>query len=147
MRVLCRHGHFAFYPRTSTDIATFVNRYGQELVRAGEFYTFPLLVDAPDYSLQGKPYLNLPALSTFEGKPWDVMRENGFVYSIATGLLVPKLSVTVFINPPRTGMYLTAETPLIQPGSRNITGQQLLSYDAEFDPKTFILRVREFNYE
>lgn len=148
MRVLCRHGHFAFYPSKTSDIARFSNYFDEELVRDGDFYTFPLLKQAPRYSIAGKPYLTLPALKTYEGRaPWDVLRENGFVYHILSGLLVPKASITILINPPLAGFYFLAQSPLIQPGSRNTLGQQILSYDGEFFQDTVQLKVREFSYE
>ncbi len=145
--MLVRHGHFAFYPKHARDVSRFTNYFGDELVREGEYYTFENLKDAPRYSILGKPFLLTPAIKTFEGEPWDVMRENSFVYDITTGLIVPKLAITLLINPPLTGYYFTAQTPLIQPGSRNAKGRQLLSYDAEYIQDTLQLRVMEFQYE
>lgn len=146
MRILCRHGHFAFYPRGVSDIARFVNRYGVSLQRVQDFYTFESIAEAPDYSITGKTYVNLPATETYEGNPWDVMRENGFVYDLSTSLLVPVDAISILINPARTGLYFTSQTPLIQPGSRNIAGDTIMTYDAEFDFSAFMLRVREFQY-
>ncbi len=147
MRVLCRHGHFAFYPKRPGDVARFMEFFEVDLVRDGDFYTFPLLQDAPKYSLAVKPYLGIPATTTFEGDPWAVMRENGFVYHIASGLLVPKQAVFIPINPILTGYYFLAESPLIQPGSQNAAGQKILSYDAEYMQEVNQLRVTEFAYE
>jgi hypothetical protein len=146
MRVLCRHGHYAFYPRSVSDVGRFVQFYGQELVRAGEFYTFPLLKDLPDYSLKGLIFGNTPATKTYAGKPWEVMRENGLVYSLAVKMLVPKSSVTFIVDPPRTGFYFTSETPMIQAGSRNAAGVPILSFDAEYQSDINKLRVRGFDY-
>lgn len=148
MRVLCRHGHIAFYPKRARDISRFSSFFKTTLVRDKDFYTFPLLKGAPRYSLSGKPYLSLPAIVTYEGREcWDVLRENGFVFHIASGLLVPKLAVAIPINPPQTGFYFAAQSPLIQPGSRNLSGRQILSYDGEYLDDTFQLRVRGFEYE
>jgi hypothetical protein len=147
MRVLCRHGHFAFIPNDAEQISRFASYFDKEVERDGDFYTFPLLAGAPKYSLAGKLFLNLPAVTTFEGEPWEVMRENGFVYSLATGLLVLKESITTLINPPQTGFFFLAQTPLIQPGSRNASGDQVLSYDAEWVQRAYQLRVSEFQYE
>jgi len=148
MRVVCRHGHFAFYPKNSTDVGRFTNYYDVELVRDGNFYTFPFLKDAPRYSLVLKPYLGLPATTTFEGRDAsEVFRENGFVYNIELGIVVPKLSITTVISPPQAGYFFLGQSPLIQPGSRTITGQQVLSYDAEFIQEYFRLKVREYSDE
>jgi hypothetical protein len=145
MRILCRHGHFAFYPRTVSDVAAFANRYDLSLSRVDEYYTFDSLAGAPEYSLPGLNYLGLPAVVSFAGKPWEVMKANGFVLDLNTKALVPKTSIVTLINPSRTGLYYTAETPLVQPGSRDvISALQVLSYDAELDMSSFTLRVREF---
>jgi hypothetical protein len=146
MRILCRHGHYSFYPRTVSDIARFSSFYNQELVRVNDYYTFPFLKELESYSLKGLPYKNLAATATYEGNPWEVMRENGFVYSLALKTLVPKASVNFVLNTPKTGFYFTSEIPMIQAGSLNALGIQLLSYDAEYHFDINKLRVRGFDY-
>lgn len=148
MRVLCRHGHFAFYPRRAGEVARFVNYFGQELVRENDYFTFPFLKGAPRHSLIGQPFLGLPATVTYEGRaPWDVMRKNNVVYNFQLNLVVPKLSIVLPIDPPQTGYFFLAQSSLIQPGSRNALGQQILSYDGEYLQDTFQFRVSEFGYE
>jgi hypothetical protein len=147
MRVLCRHGHFSFYPRAASDIARFSNFFGVSLKREQDYFTFEGLIDAPKYSLTGMPYVNLPAITTYEGEPWDVMRENGFVYDLRVNLLVPKLSVVAFVELPQVGFYFRAGGSLIQPGSRTLLGRQILSYSGEFVEEGFSLRVLEYDYE
>jgi hypothetical protein len=65
MRVLCRYGHFAFYPKDEKEISLFNQLFDQVLLRQDDFYTFEFLKDAPEYSLLGKPYLGLPASVLF----------------------------------------------------------------------------------
>lgn len=147
MRVLCRNGHFAFYPKLSTDLYGFKNDFGISLVRDGDFYTFPFLKAAPRYSLAGKTYLGLSAGFSYEGRaPWDVMGRNSFVYSIASSRLVAIASVTARINPLFTGELFVAETPLVQPGSINAAGLRVLSYDAIYSEQYHQLRVMGFEY-
>lgn len=147
MRVVCNHGYFKFYPRRASDISRFVNYFQTTLEQKEDFYTFPFLKDLKNFSLMGLPYKNLPAVKTFEGTPQDVLKENGFVYHLATKLLVPKTAVTILLSLPPTGFYYLSPTALIQPGTRNPSGNQILSYDAEYDQETFELRVLGFNYE
>lgn len=146
MRVLCRHGHLAFYETYAGEIAYFMDYYGVELERDGEFFTFPLLRGAPDYSLAGKPYRGILAVKTFAGKPWDILRENGFVYNISTKTLVPKATVLTTFNPVDAGGYYTHEGPLIQPGSW-VDGKQILSYDAAYGAKFLEARISEYDEE
>ncbi len=148
MRVLCRHGHFAFYPRRAGDIYQFAQAFDVELEREEDYYTFSGLIGAPKYSLTLKPYLNLlPATTTFEGNPWDVMRENGFVYNVALGLIVPKLTVLGLVELTQKSTFYVANVPLLQPGARTMLGRQILSYSGEFSDDKFYLRILEFGYE
>lgn len=147
MRVTCRHGHYAFFPRDSSEIGAFSNLFAEELARVEDYYTFSFLKDAEKYSLEAKPYLGLPALVTFEGNPWDVMRENGFVYSVGLKLLVPKETITSTVGVSRVGYYSIVDRPLIQAGARNASGQQILSFDGEFTLSSRQLKLTEFSYE
>ncbi len=148
MRILCRHGHFAFFPVHAGDISRFVSYYDLALARDEDYYTFPLLVGASRYSLQGKPYMGVPAIATFEGdRPWDVLRRNSLVYSLAKKALVAKASIMIQANPIQAGYYYIGESQLIQPGSLDKQGRRILSYDAEFDQDYNELRVSEMTYE
>lgn len=148
MRVLCRHGHYAFYPKTSEDLGRFTSHFKISLQPYSDFFTFPLLVNAPKFSITAFPFLNLPALTTYEGEPWQVMRENGFIYDITTGLLVPKALVLTLVRPVLSGFYFRIDKPLLQAGSINAVGfQQILSFDAEIDLDFNKLLIRSFSYE
>ncbi len=148
MRVLCRHGHFSFYPNGPAEAGKFIRYLGTDLVRDGDFYTFHLLKDAPRYSIAGASFLGLIATATYEGRnQWEVMRENGLVYSLSLGLLVPKLSVTTKIELSQVSYYSLANTPMIQPGTRDVLGLQIMSYDADFDLDLLKLKISEFSYE
>lgn len=148
MRVLCRHGHFAFYPKEAKDVYRYASYFDQELERDGDFYTFAPLAGLERYSLAAKFFGNLPAITTYEGRgPWDVMRENGFVYDLKTKLIVPKLAILSASQPIKGDGYYLSDSPLLQPGSRNQIGQQILSYDAEFVQGSFQLKIVGFEYE
>src|SRR5690606_3953243 len=99
------------------------------------------------YSVVGMPYLGVPATKTFSGEPWEVMRENDLVYDIRLESVVRKVAITTLIAPPLSGFSFVAKNPIIQPGSRNASGMQVLSYDGEYLNSTQQLRVSEFRYE
>lgn len=147
MRVLCRHGHFAFYPKRASDIAEFASRYGFTLEPEEDYYTFSALAGAPKYSLLGNIYLNLPAIKTYEGTPWEVMKQNSFVYSLTTGLIVPKLAVVQIVELHSLGLHYIFDGAILQPGSRTLLGGQILSYSGEVLTDKFQMRVSEFSYE
>lgn len=147
MRVLVRHGHFSFYPRTAEDLARFQRMLGIYLTSVDDYYTFPTLALADRFSIAAHPYVNLPALITCERRePWQVMRANGFVYHLATGLLVPALSIIGVVDIAESAYYYM-QSSILQPGSRLLTGQQILGYDAEYHLDTCQLRILELTYE
>lgn len=147
MRIVCRHGHFAFYPRKASDIQKFAESFDVELEREEDYFTFAGLIGAKDYSLQGLPYLGVPATKTFQGKPWDVMKENALVYNVQLSLLVPKVSVVGIVDITQKGFFYVCNVPLLQAGARTILGRQILSYSGEFHEDKFYLRILEFSYE
>ncbi len=147
MRILCRHGHIALFPRTASDVARFSNFFGVTLKRERDYYTFAGLYGAEDYSLLGRPFLNLPAITTYAGLPWEVMRENDFVYNIELGIIVPKLTIVGVVELPLVGFFYRSGGSLIQPGARTLLGRQILSYSGEFFDNGFSLNISEFDYE
>ncbi len=148
MNVLCRHGHFAFFPRIIGEASRIGLRLGTPLERDGDFYTFSALKGLPRYSVKGKTYGGLVATETYEGRgPWDVMRENGWVYSLSTKKLVLKASISISIQPMRRPYSYVAETPLLQPGSMLPTGNRILSYEGALSIPLLKLRLNEFAYE
>jgi len=146
MRVICRHGHFAFYPRDEKDISLFASYNELELVRVGDYFTFESISEAPDFSLEGLAYLNLTASETYEGNPWEIFRENNFVYDLANDEIKLKTQVSNSVKLPQTGPFYCPPVFLIQPGSILADGNRVMSYDAEFDQESYQLKVREFAY-
>ncbi len=147
MRVLCRSGHIVFYPRRASDVNTFSQSFGVELVREEDYYTFSALEGAPQYALAGSTFLDAPTTKTFEGKPWDVMRENNLVYNISLTKVVPKLSILSNTEIIQKGLFYVCNTSLLQPGVRTSLGDQILSYSGEFYEDKFYLRITEFSDE
>jgi len=147
MRVLCRHGHIAFFPRDPSEISRFMSIYKVTLQRVDDFYTFDGIAAAKDYSLENHSYLNLTATKTYEGSPWEVFKANNFVYDLSTNLLVLKNSVKLKISLPLVGNYYLAPNPIIQPGSVFSGGSRIMSYDGEYDDSFYQLKIREFAYE
>jgi len=147
MRILCRHGHYAFYPRNEIEVFIYNDLYGAELVREDDYYTFPFLKGASDHSLVGKTYLGLPANARYEGKPWEIMKENNFVYSLALKVVVPVELILDFTDPYLAGQYFLSDALLVQAGAKNILGQRILSYDAEFLQEYNQIRILGMSYE
>lgn len=118
MRVVCRSGHFAFYPEARDDVMRFKRLTGVNLYGVEDYFTFLALKDLPRWSQTGRLFGNLPALLTYEGRePWDVMSENDFVHSLATGLLVPRTTIVETLTLPQTNNYAIAPWILVQPGT------------------------------
>lgn len=138
MRVLVRHGHFAFYPQNNSEVWHFRRLFKLELFPEQDYYTFQGLLGLPRWSQLGRLYGPLPAIKNYEGRnASEVMRENGLVYSLATGLIIPFAGVTTTVALPQSRDYAIAPKPLIQPGSiltNTVTpGNRILGYEGHLD--------------
>lgn len=148
MKLIVRHGHYAFYPRYSKSVSVFNGVFRQELkLDPKGFYTFPRLLNLPDYALEAKPYGNLPAIKTYEGEPWEIMREQGWVYNLTTEALAPITSISYSVKiEPATYAFIAFDV-VPQAGGVNPTGLKLIDYEGELDlDAQNTLRIRELRY-
>lgn len=146
MRINCVHGYFIFDAQKSGDLSRFVSLYGFEIERSGNLFTFADLVDAPEYSIQGGLYLGAPATKTFQGHPWDVMKENNLVYNFVLGKVVPMVSIVQPISV-KTGMNWFLSPGMILPGSVTEDGKRVRDYAAHYNPDASQFRYSEIDYE
>lgn len=104
-----------------------------------DYYTFFGLLNLPRWSQVARPFSNLPAVVNFEGQgPWDVMRANGFMYSMATSLIVPAATFAGFqVNLTPSNDVMLSPKVLLQPGCIYSVGfvpkGLLASYYGEID--------------
>ncbi len=146
MRIECLGGFFKFYEDEIGDISRFCDLYNLELDRDGDYFTFPELIDAPEYSILGAPYLGLVGLATYGGKPWDVMYQNEMVYSLKLGLVVPIASIVLPVLVYNCGSYFLTEG-LIQPGSFSLDAKRVIGYSAQFSFRDNKFRYSLIEYE
>ena len=132
MRVKCSHGYFVLSETAVGQAVDFGTLYSQSVVPRsnGDQFTFEPLSALPDHVLFGAPYLNQVATKTYAGKPWEIMRANGWVYDLVNGILVPVTSVTTETPVYSAGNRFVAPG-LIQPGSK-VGSQRILGYTAWF---------------
>jgi hypothetical protein len=134
VKIQCIHGYFKFSETEPGQISRFSSLFGLEIERAGDHFTFSDLVEAPDYSILGDTFLDMICTKTFEGPPWEVMRENKLVYDFAKGLVVPLLSVVQVVTVTQAGHRLIAPG-MILPGSVTDDGSRVTDYAAFYDWK------------
>lgn len=132
MRVECEHGYFRFYPRFTSERFEFETIFRLPLTWVGSWYTFPLLSTAPEYSIQGGEYLGASATKTYEGKPWEIMRQNNLVYDIANAEVVPIQSISGNVELVTVGGAYLASRSLMQPGTL-VSRQKVLSYEGRLE--------------
>ncbi len=149
MRVVVRHGHFAFYPRDRDEVLHFRRKFGFMLFAEEDYFTFFSLLNLPKYSLIGSPYglLGTPALLTFAGShAHEVMRANRFVYSMKTLTIVPAAAFAAFaINFSQSRDFILSPKSFVQPGCLysvdNIVRGFLTGYTGDLDIDTEKLAI------
>lgn len=134
MRVTCKDGFIQYRPQGPAELSRFLKLFGFPLKPEEDYFTHAGLIGLPRFSIQGHPYANVTAAVTFEGRhAHEVFRENGLVYSLATGLLVPAASIVSTVRLTPTQDCVLAPTPFLQPGIIISPGQKLRSYDGILD--------------
>lgn len=120
--------------------------FGLEIERNGDHFTFSDLVDAPDYSIAGGAFFGIPTTKTFEGPPWEVMRQNRLVYDFSRGLVVPIDSVLQPVTLASAGHYFLS-TGMILPGSVTDDGSRVTDYAAFYNSDRASFKYSEVDYE
>lgn len=148
MKVNCQHGFFIFEEEDPGEVSMFMETFKDiELVSYGRYFTFDDLGNAPDYSIIGKPLIDIPAIKTFEGEPWEVFEANGFVYDFSTGLVRPINSVTQLTSITQAGnILLSPGNGLILPGSITKSGARIKSYSGYWSQTFLSCNYTEVDY-
>ncbi len=145
MKVECLHGYFRFSELSAGELSKFASLFGFTLARNGDHFTFEDLVGAPRHSIAGGTFLGAATSETFEGEPWDVMRENRLVYNFQTGEIVSLDSIDQPVAISEAGGYFVAPG-MILPGSVIDDGSRVTDYAAfHLGQKNF--RYSEVEYE
>lgn len=145
MKINCRHGFFIFEENRGGELSEFISLFGLDLEARGSYFTFSDLVDAPDFSITGKLYMNLPGVKTFAGMPWEIFEANQWVYNYDTGLLTPIASITSLVTIYESGNYFFSEG-LILPGSLTAEGKRVKDYAAWFSTDTMKFKYSEVSF-
>lgn len=146
MKIDCLNGYFIFRESACGDAAKFNSYFSQDLTALDTYYTFSALVDMPSYSLLGAIFLSTTATATYEGRPWELFRENGLVYNFISKAVVPTVSVTSKVSPLRLNSGYAANG-LIMPGSITPDWLRVTGYRAHLDTETFEFQYSELFYE
>lgn len=131
MTIKCLHGYFKFNETKMGEVSDFISLFELDLVSKNDYYTFPELASAPDYAIKGGFYLGAIVTKTFEGEPWDIMRENKLVYNFLTKRVVPLQSVTQRPVINQAANYYFSDG-LLLPGSVRDDGLRVTDYSAGY---------------
>lgn len=137
MKIRCIHGYFLFEEEQGGEISQFMSLFGVELVAVENYYTFAKLAEAKDYAIIGGTYLGAPVTKTYEGKPWEIMRENKLIYHFNNDIVQPIDTITDTTDIKQSGSYFLARG-LIIPGAL-LNGTRIKSYSGfyVFDQQKF----------
>lgn len=141
LQIECNHGHYKFTELRSGEVSRFQTLFGLEIVRHPDgYFTFPLFLDAPTFSIEGVEYLGAIATETFEGTPGEILKANSLVYNFATKLVVPIEQITTEMQINQANFYFLS-SGLILPGSLVKSGRRIVEYSG------FYLReIARFKY-
>jgi hypothetical protein len=146
MKIRCLHGYFIFEELKPGQLSDFMSLFGFDLVAQDDHFTFAALAGAPRYSILGGTYLGAPAIKTFEGHPWQIMRENQIVYNFNLGLVLPIVSTTQVIKLNQGSNYFLS-SGLIQPGSVTEDGSRVKDYAAFYLFDKIKFKYSEVSFE
>lgn len=146
MRVNCISGYFIFDETKAGQISAFASRYGFEIVRNKNHFTFSSLADAPRFAVAGGTWLDAPITVTCEGEPWDIMRLNGLVYNFILDQVVPIPTVTQLLFLSSAANYYFS-SGLILPASIRDDGKRVTDYAGWFLHDSARFKYSEVSYE
>ncbi len=116
--------------------------YDLEIVPKDNYFTFPTLLEAPEYSLAGGTYLGAAATETYEGNPWEVMRANELIYNFLSDEIVPIAQILKTVTLESTGRYYLSNG-LILPGSVTADGLRVKDYVAWYSSANQLFKYSE----
>lgn len=131
MKIDCLHGYFKFTESRIGELSDFASLFTLDLSSQDDYFTFTPLVNAPKFSIEGGFYLGAIATKTFEGEPWEVMRENKLVFNFSTGKVVPIASITQRPQTGKAANYYFSDG-LLLPGSVRDDGLRVTDYSAGY---------------
>ena len=145
MRIDCLNGYFFFREDKIGEVAQFMAHYSLSLVAVDDYYTFEALEAAPDHSIKGASYLGNLATVNYEGKPWEVMGQNGYVFDLISGTVKAIASIVNIVSISQAGFYFVSPG-LINPGAVTSDGRKVKSYRAKLSMATWSYRYSEVSY-
>jgi hypothetical protein len=146
MKVRCLHGYFIFEETEPAQLSEFASLFGLDFALKDGYYTFSDLLDAPEYSIVGGLFLGAPTTKTFEGRPWEVMRENELVYDFNLGKVKPIATETNVIQIDTAANYFLSNG-MILAGSITQNGDKVRDYDGFYQRRTGKFKYSQVGYE
>lgn len=145
MKIDCLHGYFKFSETRIGQVSDFMSYTGFKLVPVKDYFTFESLEDAPNYSLIGKTLIDIPAIATHEGNPWEVFEANDFIFDFKLNLIRNISSVTQVIKLQKAGNRFLSPG-LILPGSLTDDGNRVKDYSAWYSRERLTFLYSMVNY-
>lgn len=146
MEVKCVSGYFIFTEHEEGEVSRFSSLFDLDISLFEDKYVFDTLADAPEYSIIGGTYLGAPAVKTFEGKPWEVMKANGLVYDFLNDVVVPFATIIQRVSLDLTDYYYLS-TGLMLPGSVTDDGTRVTDYSAWYSFEDATFKYSEVSFE
>lgn len=146
MKVLCENGYYKFYTDGVNELIQFADIFGQELIKVGDFYTFPKLAELPDYSIEGASYgSEVTAIATYAGDYSDVFGKNKLKYDIEKDKIVTNTETSVVGE--KKNNYTWVVTGIPQAYGQLQDKQRIIGFEGFIDLVRGYTLVSRWQYE
>lgn len=134
MKVLCRHGHYAFYPKNDREVFDFSQYFQRKMIFVDDYYTFEKIGLLAQYGIKNQNYGGSILSTTASGHAWEVFKENSLVYNLNTDIVVPIASITSLANIKRVYASYQVDNIFLQAGSI-YNGKRVIDFFGEYEIK------------
>ena len=148
MKIICEFGFYKFFPESVTDLMLFKAATGKTLVKVEDFYTYSALAALGDYSIKGQDFGGVTAIVSFEGKPWEVFRQNALNYDVDSDKIEKAYSKSRIVNESMDG-YFWSVTGIPRSHAQLADKTRITGFEGFIDVKrnyTIIIRWQNENY-
>lgn len=119
-------------------------QYYNNLVCAGDYWTFSELAELQNYSFKGRLIDFAPTIVNYAGTPWEMMKQNNIAFNYLAKKFVNKLMI---VSALKYDDGLVKNSPIL-PQAYSIDGlNRMHSFTGFWDKNFNVFKIERFFYE